>query len=131
MAKHNAVGKLGEEIAAAWLKDRGMQLLGRNYRRKWGEIDVISRGTECVHFVEVKTVSYETKEELDTSVSRETWRPEENVHDLKFRRLGRAIEAWIIEHNYAGKWQIDILTVRIVLNEKYARIACIENVILE
>lgn len=131
MAEHNTIGEIGESIAAEWLGSRGHAILERNYREKWGEIDVISRAEFGVHFVEVKTVSYGTLDELELSVSRETWRPEEMVYHEKLRRLGRAIETWLAKNRYEGAWQIDVLTVRIVPREKFAKVKLIENVILE
>src|SRR3989344_7839225 len=85
-------GDLGEEIAAKYLKNKGFSIIERNYRKKWGEIDIVARGTgnsepnanvsyetlEIVHFVEIKSVSYETKQMLEWAVSHETYRPEES-----------------------------------------------------
>jgi putative endonuclease len=131
MAEHNKIGVLGEEIAAGWLKSHGFSVIERNYRQKWGEIDAIALKNKHIHFVEVKTVSYETRELLDYFVSRETWQPEELVHERKLQRLGRAIETWLAKHRFDGVWQIDVLTVRVVPREKYAKVKHIENVILE
>ena len=128
---HIHTGRVGEDIAEKWLRKKGFKIIDRNYRKKWGEIDIVARGTNKTHFVEVKTVSHETKKALDTAVSHGTWRPEENVHDEKLRRLGRAIETWIVEHTLDGDWQIDVITVRMVPDEKYAQVGYIENVILE
>lgn len=131
MAWHNEIGKIGEDLAAKWLVSRGFDILDRNYLKKWGEIDVVARETHKVHFVEVKSVSYETKQLLEYAVSHETWRPEENVHNNKIARLKRAIETWMIEYKYSGAFQIDVVTVRIVTQEKFAQVNMIENVIFE
>lgn len=125
------IGNYGEEIGALYLKNKGFQILDRNYLKKWGEIDIVARGTTNeVHFVEVKTVSYETKEEMIMAVSRGTWKPEENVHLYKIKKLSRAIESWLMEKHWEGEWQIDVLAVRIVPCEKYATVKYIPNVIL-
>lgn len=132
MAKHNEIGRIGEEIAAKWLANKGFSIIKLNYLKKYGEIDIVTRGTDqIIHFVEVKTVSYETKQYLNNAVSHGTWRPEENVHREKQLRLSRAIQVWILENGYTGKWQIDIISVRLVSNEKLCRIKYIENVIFE
>ncbi len=56
MKKTYETGLLGEEIAAAWLREhRGMQLLETRYRTRAGEIDLILLEGETVVFVEVKT----------------------------------------------------------------------------
>ena len=60
----NRVGSFGEDISAKYLKRLGHTVLDTNYLKKWGEIDIVSRETlenkHIIHFVEVKTVSYET-----------------------------------------------------------------------
>ncbi len=124
------VGNYGEEIASLYLQKNGFEILNRNYLKKWGEIDIVARRTGKVHFVEVKTVSYETKNQLSASVSRGTWRPEDNVHAYKLKKLYRAIESWLMEYKYEGDWQIDVMAVKVVTREKYATVKYIPNVIL-
>ena len=131
MAKHNEVGKIGEDLAIKYLFSRNFEIIVRNYLKKYGEIDIVARETDKIHFIEVKTVSYETKYDLNKAVSRGTWRPEENVHDEKIRRLKNVIQVWLIENSYNGEFQIDILTVRLVLEDMFAKINVIENVIFE
>ena len=124
--------KIGEDIASEWLTKKGFVILDRNYSRKWGEIDIVARGTgNLLHFVEVKSVSYETRRNLEWSVARETYRPEENVHVNKQKRLKKAIQTWILDRRYKGLFQIDIIVVRVVLDEKFARVYYLDNVIFE
>lgn len=125
----NKVGAYGEEITCNYLKKAGFTIVEQNYLKKWGEIDVVAQKGSVIHFVEVKTVSHETKQALDRAVSQQTFRPEENVHAHKLRRMYRAIETWLAERKYAGEWQIDVAAVRIVIAEKYATIKYISNVI--
>ncbi len=132
MAKHNEIGRMGEGIAAKWLLSKQFHIIELNYLKKWGEIDIVARETSgIIHFVEVKTVSYETKQSLEYAVSHETWRPEENVHRNKIDRFKRAIQTWIAENKYDKDWQTDIITLRLVPREKIARIKFIENIILD
>ncbi len=131
MARHNEIGKIGEDVAAEWLKRGGYDIIERNYLKKFGEIDIVARETGIIHFIEVKTVSYETTTDLNDAVYHETYRPEENVHKDKIKRLKRVIEVWLFERKYKGKFQIDIVTVRLVTREKYARVKMIANVVFE
>lgn len=130
----NKIGALGEQIAVNYVEKMGFKVLQLNYLKKWGEIDVVARETkgnkEIVHFIEVKTVSYETKHDLDKAVSHGTWRPEENVHFKKIQRLNRVIESWLSEHSANSEWVIDIAAIRVVPREKYASIKYISNIIL-
>lgn len=48
-------GRLGEQIAVAYLREHGFQILWRNFRTRCGEIDVIAQRNRVVHIVEVKT----------------------------------------------------------------------------
>ncbi len=137
-------GDLGEEIAAKYLKNKGFRVLARNYRKKYGEIDIVARGTgnrsessvphetgAVIHFVEVKSVSYETREKMDWAVSHETWRPEELVHAFKLNQIRKAAETWIFENNWAGEVQVDVVAVRMVPRERYATVKYIPGVISE
>ncbi len=48
------VGKKGEDLAAEFLKAAGYDILIRNYRCVFGEIDIIAEESACLVFVEVK-----------------------------------------------------------------------------
>jgi putative endonuclease len=123
------IGKLGEEIASVFLMKQGFTILERNYWRKWGELDIVAKKGDRVHFVEVKTVSHETKAELERNISRETWRPEEQVHQFKLHQIQKALETWIADNNYEGDWQIDVVGVRVVPRETFSTVNLIENIV--
>jgi len=131
MAYHNNIGYIGEDIATKWLALHSYTIVDRNFRRKWGEIDIICKKAKRIHFVEVKTVSYETKSRLQMAVSSRVWRPEEKVTAHKIKKLNNTIETWLAYEKCHLPWQIDVVTVRMVPREKYAQVKCIENVILE
>lgn len=48
------MGSRYEEAAAAFLKEQGYEILERNYRDRYGEIDIIGRDGNYLVFVEVK-----------------------------------------------------------------------------
>lgn len=52
-----ALGRLGEDEAVAYLKKQGYRLLQRNYRCRLGEIDIIVMDGETLVFVEVRSRS--------------------------------------------------------------------------
>ena len=55
MKGHLAVGRNGEDLAAGFLKKRGLKVVERNHRTPFGEIDLICLDRKIVVFVEVKT----------------------------------------------------------------------------
>lgn len=132
--KKNQIGAYGEEIAVKYLKNKGFSVLEVNYLKKWGEIDIVAREAvekgQVIHFVEVKTVSYETKAALEYAVTHETWSPEDNVHFKKIQRLNRTIQSWLQENDCESDWQIDIVAVRMVTREKFATVKYIPNIIM-
>ena len=125
-ARHIGVGQKGESITLNHLKRKGFSFVGRNYRKKWGEIDLIVRKGNVIHFVEVKTVSYGTARK---DVPYETWLPEENVDQRKLDKLLRTISSWLMEHRYEGEWQLDVASVRVNLEKRQGSIKILENIV--
>ena len=50
-----AIGRDGEEIAAEYLRNNGYRIVEKNYKNRFGEIDVIAKDGNTVVFIEVKT----------------------------------------------------------------------------
>ena len=55
--KTKKLGEKGEDIAAAFLKKKGYNILFRNYKCSFGEIDIIAKHKKILSFIEVKTRS--------------------------------------------------------------------------
>ncbi|MBM6404748.1 YraN family protein [Phycicoccus sp. CSK15P-2] len=49
------LGRYGETLAARYLRDRGLEVLERNWRCEHGEIDIVARDGACLVVCEVKT----------------------------------------------------------------------------
>ena len=129
MSKNLEIGRIGEDIACKYLVKNGYSVIGRNYRKKWGEIDIIASKEGVIHFVEVKSVSCENVD----IISRETsfHRPEDNAHPEKLRRLARTIETYLAEKNLMERdWIFDVVTVHLDQKSKRAKVSIIENVVL-
>ena len=116
------IGQLGESVAAEYLRREGYKILATNYRSKLAEIDIICTKKNLVHFVEVKSVSHETKKKLKEFVSHETYRPEELVDQRKLYKLNLGIKQWLLRNNYEGQYQLDVLATHLVTGDKYAYI---------
>jgi putative endonuclease len=129
-SQHIQVGQLGEAVADKYLTEQGYILLERNYRQKWGEIDLIVQKDITVHFIEVKTVSYKAKADM-LQLRNDGYRPEEHVTQAKYDRLARTIATWLQQERYKGHYQLDLVTVHLVPSEMYAQVAYYENIFLD
>lgn len=50
----NAIGNKGEELAVKFLRQKGYLIVERNFKTKFGEIDIIAKDNNTIVFVEVK-----------------------------------------------------------------------------
>jgi len=83
------LGRLGERLALAHLRRLGFELVARNHRTRFGELDlVVFDGTTLV-FVEVKT-------RRASAACREPW---ETIRNRKQRRIRRIATAFLLERN--------------------------------
>lgn len=64
------IGQIGEDCACKYLEKCGFKILERNYLKKWGEIDIVAKKGNKLHFVEVKSVSREIVEGNVTHVTK-------------------------------------------------------------
>lgn len=74
-------GKKGEEIAASFLKSKGYRVIDRNFKSRYGEIDIIALEGDFLVFIEVKT-----RDELFDE------KPEEAMTPWKIGRLIKTAE---------------------------------------
>ena len=57
MTQKSELGKLGEDLACRHLKKKGYKIIGRNYWKPWGELDIVAVSPEKILvLIEVKTV---------------------------------------------------------------------------
>jgi putative endonuclease len=127
------IGEIGENIAVKHLVKQGYKILDRNFRKPWGEIDIVAKKDDILYFVEVKTVSYETVSyETNKLVSLENndYDPENNVDDWKIKRLNKAIQSYLgyIKSSDKQEWQINIMSVFVDLKNKKAKIRITEDI---
>jgi putative endonuclease len=122
MKNTREIGTIGEDIACKWLANHGFLVVERNYLKKWGELDIIAAKDSIIHFVEVKSV-----QKMGSG-----HRPEENVHELKVRRLRRTIETYLLEKHYDkdALFQFHVITVVLDTSSRRARVNFLENIVL-
>lgn len=93
-------GRRAETMAADYLTERGLEIVARNWRTRWCELDVVARSSDGLHFVEVK---YRANPDYGTGF--------DYITRDKQLRLARAVESWCQHHRYAGPYQIDVISV--------------------
>ena len=103
MSRHLGVGRRGEDLAADYLQRRGFKVLERNYRTKFGEVDLICLNRETVVFVEVKSRS-----------SGAFGAPDEAVHRDKRRRLSKAALDYLARRSWENRRaRFDVVSIRL------------------
>ena len=85
--RRRQLGDAGEQLAADHLARRGFQILDRNYRTRWGELDIVAFDGRTLAFCEVKT----------RSMSRRCGTPFEAIHQRKRGRVRRMAGSWLSE----------------------------------
>lgn len=86
MTRKREVGDFGEEITSKYLEKNGYRILGRNYSKPFGEIDIIAIKGDVISFVEVKT-----RKSDDFAYAAEA------VDFYKQERIKRASQAFLME----------------------------------
>ncbi len=126
------VGQTGEDIAVKHLVKHSFKILDRNYRKKWGEIDIIAKKDNILHFIEVKSIQWPFGKPTDT----EDFQPEENMHLWKRQRLARTIKTYLSDIRVSDRisddteWQVDVIAIFLDFKIRRAKIRVTENIIL-
>ena len=79
--ENKKTGDLGEEMASRYLIKQGYEIIKRNFRSKYSEVDIIAYKKPVLAFVEVKT-----------KTSDQYGLPEEMVDDKKIGKIKNAID---------------------------------------
>lgn len=125
--RRKEVGRIGESVAADFLTRKGFTIIDRNYRKPWGEIDIIAEKAGIVRFVEVKTVSRENVH--DVTREKNTYRPEEMVHAAKLSKIARTAELYMNTKRDMREYQIDVVGVLLSMTSRRARCRLFEQVL--
>ncbi len=127
-AKHLSTGQIGEAVAAEYLIKRQHKILDRNYRKPWGEIDIVTILAGRLFFIEVKTTAHASMSEFEQYRADGSFAPEQHVNREKKHRLRRVIETWLLERNLDVPRQLDVLAVHFVEPEQFAAVQIFPNI---
>ncbi len=105
-------GRLGERMAASFLESRTYRVVQRNYRCRFGEIDLVVEGAEGLVFVEVRTKRRPC-----------LFEPEETITPAKARRMATLAEHYLAATKQQERpWRVDVVAVELDRGGEPARI---------
>ena len=113
MEINQEIGKIGEEIAANLLIEKGYAILARNYRIGHLELDIIALKDDTIAFVEVKTRS------VNYLVS-----PQEAVDYRKRNLIVNAADSYMRNFNRTENARLDVITVL----HQYGKVVSVEHI---
>lgn len=118
-------GNFGENVACSYLIKQGFKVIMRNYRKTWGEIDIICLKDNMVHFFEVKSIT--APPDLAHMHT-----PEENVHSYKTRKIGRMIQTFFAEtrRNLETPFNFHVLCVYLDMQNRRGRVKWLKNLVI-
>ena len=121
------IGALGEKVAAEYFKRHGFFIRDRNISRKTGELDIIVKKGDTLHFVEVKTIL--TDEFPDEKNTEDDYDPSSNLHEAKIRKVARTGEWYVAEKEWEGEWQVDGCLVWLRRRDGIARVRYLPQIV--
>lgn len=113
---HLEIGKKGEEIAVKHLKSRGYYILDRNFRTKFGEIDIIAVSPDrTLTFVEVKTMKYDPRKKImpEDQMTLKKIKNFEKCSEYYFNKLGEN------KTNKFNNCRLEVVTINLMEDGKY------------
>lgn len=115
-----SLGNFGESAAIKFLKDKGCEIIARNYRCRYGEIDIVAKDDYQLVFVEVRTKK-----------GRAFGIPEESIALRKQSKMVSAAQTYIQEKGLeASDWRIDVIAIEVDSKDKVQRIDVIQNAVV-
>lgn len=97
----NPLARRGEDKAALFLLKKGFKIIERNFRKGYGEIDIVATKDNMLVFIEVKT---RTSEQYGT--------PFESITSWKLRSLIKTAQFYkLIHKNFPDSMRIDAISV--------------------
>jgi len=95
------LGRRGEALAVAELTHQGYEIVARNWRCQAGEVDIVARRSDALHFFEVRTRR-----------GQDYGRPEESVTPAKQQRMIDVALTYLGEHELTDvDWRVGFVAV--------------------
>lgn len=124
-----SIGEIGEKSACGYLVKKGYDILRQNYRRKYGEIDIVARAKDrTLVFVEVKTMTEVGAKQMEPI---QELVPEDQMTTAKLRKFRRICEAFVARNpdliDERRGWQMDFVAIDLPIGGE-PRIRHYENI---
>jgi putative endonuclease len=127
--RNSAIGRTGEDHAAAHLRRRGYRVLARNLRAREGEIDIVACDATAIVFVEVKTSRARRTPTSTAAAGPQT--PLERLLPRQRARLRRLAAAWLSDQSnarpYRSTIRFDAIGVLLDSRDRLLRLDHIED----
>jgi putative endonuclease len=104
-------GRLGEELAASYLEEKGYKIVERNFRTRFGEVDIICYNGKTLVFVEVKT-----------KIGHDFGEPEDMVNKSKIAKVKRMGKVYLLEKGLDALCRVDVVAIVMDVEKKVERI---------
>ncbi len=112
------LGKKGENFAADYLKRHGFRIIDRNFKGRYGELDIIALDGKILVFIEVKT-----------RIGRTFGMPEEAVTPRKLREVIQTAQYYKLLHpELSDSLRIDVIGIELNVDETIKYFHHIRNV---
>ena len=123
-------GKIGEGLAVDYLKSEGFKILEKNFRTKFGELDIVCKKGKLLVFVEVKAAVSGPLTHDCKSVGNEAFQPEQHFTKQKITRLKRAAEIFLIKNKLPSdtEQRLDLAALDLDEEKKLLNLRYYENV---
>lgn len=93
-------GRKGEDLALEYLEKNGFVIIEKNFRSRFGEIDLIVKDGQTIVFVEVK---YRLSENYGS--------PKEAVTNEKIKKIIMTAQYFITKNNFNSLYRFDVVSI--------------------
>jgi putative endonuclease len=96
------IGRLAEDLTTRYLEGKGYKILFRNYRKPWGEIDIVAKQGPAIAFIEVKA----------NKTDYAHFQPEVRANREKMNKVIRTAKTYLAQFGLDNvEWRLDVVSV--------------------
>lgn len=116
--RNKNLGRLGEELASNYLRQKGYKIIETNFKKRYSELDIVALDGQTLVFVEVKT-----------RIGTKFGTPEEAITPWKLKTLIKSCQYYkFIHKNLPEAMRIDVVSVLLSSYEEIEKITLYKNI---